>query len=168
MKIIKFCLFFTVLTLLSIINISKVNAQILPQGFRTSIPSVGGIPMTCRNALGGDVILVVNNSLNDIGRSYPEHRVIQMNSLIAARLPNSVLQFWYAHECGHHALPPPLNGDESRVDCWAVRMLRDLGLLPTIAHINLLISSIYGLSGDYLHLFGPQRAALIASCYASL
>lgn len=160
-------LFLLVHLFLSASGAESVHAQGLPHGYRTLYPIVGGVTVSCNNAQGIPVMLEVNNVLNDIGHSFPESALIQMNAVVADTLPNPVVQFWYAHECGHHALPAPYNYNESLVDCWAVKMLKRLGLLPTMAHVSTLTDALSRLPGNYLYLFGPQRAALVASCYFS-
>jgi hypothetical protein len=75
----------------------------------------------------------------------------------------------YYHECAHHRLGHssgyrPQNR-ENAADCFAIRYMTRQGMLND-ARMRIIMDDVrrYG-SSDNVHLPGPQRARLLASCY---
>ncbi|WP_306114196.1 MULTISPECIES: hypothetical protein [unclassified Roseovarius] len=77
-------------------------------------------------------------------------------------------QFWYFHECGHHALGHSFGNNplvrEKEADCWAIRTMQSMGLLNQ-RRMEIIQSDISQLAGDgWIYLPGPQRAISFNYC----
>jgi hypothetical protein len=124
----------------------------------------------CRDANGERVLAVNTTRLNNVGmagriRGRP---VILFNPVIMRRFQPATRTFWFYHECAHHALGHSLGhrpaSRERDADCWAIRQMRQRGLL-TSARLRTIEQDLYPLAGDgYLYLPGPQRAAYVGYC----
>lgn len=158
--------FFVTLTICLFISFPVYASS--PHGSWSFNPNVGGALMSCNDNTGKPVVLIVNNGINDVGQAFPGTQVIHMNGNVLDQLPYSVVQFWYAHECAHHALYYPSNQSESASDCWAVKALRGFGLINNQYQLQQLVNTMLPLAGDMSHLPGPQRAQLIKQCWNTL
>lgn len=110
---------------------------------------------------------IPNPMLPDVGVAHTlvnGQPVIQMNPAVLMKLPPVVQQFWFAHECAHHALAPFMNS-EVNADCWAIRALRHTGVVQGPADVQVLLASIAQLPGSMQgHLPGPARAQNLFYC----
>ncbi|MEQ9210020.1 MAG: hypothetical protein RLN96_09310, partial [Pseudomonadales bacterium] len=89
--------------------------------------AIGGTPMYCRSSFGQQVAIFIDPQVNqNIGRAmnngYP---VIILGPGFFNWVPPLVGQFWFLHECAHHVV----GGNEAASDCFAIRNLRNLGLV---------------------------------------
>lgn len=129
--------------------------------------TVRGVPMYCRSHFGEPVAVYLNYQLPDVGmanRLINGTPIIMINPNVTNQYSDLVTQWWFAHECGHHALPPALNS-EVNADCFAVRELRRLGLLYTPEQLIAFAYELGNLPGSQMgHLPGPMRAQHIARC----
>ncbi len=81
-----------------------------------------------------------------------------------------VHQFWYMHECAHHALGhtatwSPLN--ETEADCWAIRSLRDQGFL-NVGNMQFVVMALRSSQASpFGHLPGPMRVSAAIACFMS-
>lgn len=77
-------------------------------------------------------------------------------------------RFFYAHECGHHALGHPLQGivlgQEQQADCWGIVTLFKAHAISDddVAVIQGDMATIG--PGDWTHLPGPVRAINLVAC----
>ncbi len=125
-------------------------------------------PLPCTSFTGIPVPYFANPYLNNVGVAHQllnGQPVIQINPNVVASLPEFVRQFWYAHECAHHALPPHVNS-EVNADCYAIKAIRNLGLISGPSDVGSLLHSISGLPGNLAtgHLPGPARADNLYHC----
>lgn len=135
----------------------------------TASLSVSAEPLPCTSFNGIPVPYIANPGLNNVGvahRMYNGQPVIQINPNIVAPLPEYVRQFWYAHECAHHALHPSQNS-EVTADCWAIKAIRNIGIINHPSQIDVLLNYISGLAGSIQtgHLPGPARAQNLYGCF---
>jgi len=89
--------------------------------------------MYCQSYFGEPVAVYLNRRLQDVGMATRQMYgvpAIVINPNVTRQYSDLVTQWWFAHECAHHALPPHLNS-EPNADCFAVRELRRVGLLYT-------------------------------------
>lgn len=129
-------------------------------------PIIGGIQVNCTSNMGQQVVFVPNWNLPDVGRATPGIPPrIELNPNVLAQLTPKMQLFWYGHECAHHVLGPANN--EINADCWAIKTLRNTGLLAPfeVPHLQAQIANTPG--SLWGHLPGPQRAVLFAQCYNS-
>ncbi len=125
---------------------------------------------SCRDAAGTRVVAVNTTRLNNVGMAgrVNGRPVILFNPNILRRFRPITRTFWFYHECAHHALGHSLGhrpmSRERDADCWAVRQMRQRGLL-TAAGLRTIQRDLYPLNGDgHLYLPGPQRAAYVRAC----
>ena len=74
--------------------------------------NVRGVHINCTSHFGEPVAIFLNYQLNSVGiatRQYNGAPVIVLNPNVTNQFSNLVTQWWFAHECAHHALPPQLN-----------------------------------------------------------
>ena len=106
-------------------------------------------------------------SLNNVGIAtrLQGRPVIVVNPNVLGRFSPLVQQWWFAHECGHHALHPSQNS-EVAADCFASRALRDLGFIRSPADLQQVMFELSGLPGNVFsgHLPGPDRARVVMNC----
>ena len=136
--------------------------------FIPNTPTFAQAPSTCRSFQGVIVPYIPDPSLNNVGIATQDNmgrRIIVMNPNILNQFPSLARQFWYAHECAHHALNPPRN-NEMNADCFAVQNLRFLGMMVNPFHVDQLLQSISSLPGNAGtgHLPGPARRNLLITC----
>lgn len=128
---------------------------------------IGGIPLTCTNWQGVPVQIIPSPYLDNVGVAHADafgRPVIQLNPNVMNQFSILVQTWWFAHECGHHALPPYQNS-ESNADCWGIRVMRNQGLIQWQAQLNAFAYELANLPGSAAgHLPGPARAANIANC----
>jgi len=114
-------------------------------------PTIGGIPLSC---FGATTIVM---PIDDIAKAIPG-KIILSPALFS--YPPVIQVFVFAHECGHQVV----GSNESAADCWAIRTMRDQGLLPpqyTSAIAQMFSSS----PGDWTHAPGQIRVQQMAQCY---
>lgn len=151
------------LTLLSF----HIAASAQPSGPVYSI-NVRGIQMNCTSYASEPVELYFDQSLANVGiatRRYGGRPIIVFNPNVTRQFSDLVTQWWFAHECAHHALPPNLN-NESNADCFAIRQMRQYGFLRNPNQLATFYYELGNLPGSAAsgHLPGPQRAQNIANC----
>jgi len=124
----------------------------------------------CRDINGYAVASVSNASIQDIAMATIANGnpVILYNPYVLANTRSQTRLFFYAHECGHHALGHTLKGlrlgQEQEADCWAINKLVELKLVSD-QDISLIQADIARFGrGDWTHLPGPQRAISLRGC----
>ncbi len=124
----------------------------------------------CLSFQGIPVTYVADTTLETAGSAYLKdgQPFIAINPNIVNALPAHVQQFWYAHECAHHALHPTQNS-EVNADCYAIKRIRNLGIITNFRQIDNLLHHISTLSGSIQtgHLPGPERAQHLYSCFVT-
>ena len=129
--------------------------------------NVRGLPMHCTSYYGEPVLIVSNPQLNNVGvahRIINGQPVIQLNPNVTQQYSALVAQWWFLHECAHHALPPQMNS-ETNADCFSIRQLRDLGLLVHPAQMQEFWFQLRNLPGSSSgHLPGPMRVENMRRC----
>jgi hypothetical protein len=127
--------------------------------------------MTCNDIRGIRVRSIPDETINDIAianLAQDGSPVIyyRPSGLISASPPTQL--FFYAHECGHHALGHniglsfPLTR-EQEADCFAIRTLVKMNLVSD-DDINAIQNDINHFKGDWTHLPGPERAINLRAC----
>lgn len=160
----KLCLLF----LLSISTSPIIWAEIAP-GHETTNPIIRGVSVSCGSFDGHAVTFAGNRLVQPHGAGVLAARIegkpyIVANPIVTKQLPDLIVHFLFAHECAHHALSPNLNS-EPNADCYAIKKLRDLGLVHDRRQLDELLQLISRLPGsEQGHLFGPNRAAHIYAC----
>ncbi|MBA15492.1 MAG: hypothetical protein CMN73_03955 [Sphingomonas sp.] len=131
--------------------------------------SVRGVPMNCRAYGNGQYVAIFSDpALDDVGIAsrYVGQPYIVLNPDVMARYSDLVAVFWFAHECAHHALGPM--NSESNADCFAIRRMRDLGIIRRREQLLAFSQELRNLPGTAMgHLPGPLRAQHIAACALS-
>lgn len=124
----------------------------------------------CSDINGVPVASVSNNGIRDIAQAsiLNGRPVIYYNPSVLVWVRPQTRLFFYAHECGHHALGHVLSGlrlgQEQEADCWGVVKLRKLHRL-TDQDISVVQSDIARFGrGDWTHLPGPIRAIKLREC----
>lgn len=128
---------------------------------------VGGLPMSCKANSGVQVAIYVDYSLDNIGvaRTAPNGApIIVLNPNVISRYSPIVKQWWFAHECAHHALGPWNN--ETNADCFGAKELVKFGILNNNSQLQSFVNELASLPGSLQsgHLPGYERAMRIASC----
>jgi hypothetical protein len=124
----------------------------------------------CTDINGIPVASVSNTRIQDIAMAtiYNGRPVIFYNPNVVASVRSQTRLFFYAHECGHHALGHALSGlrlgQEQEADCWGIQKLKELNLVSEI-DLSMIQNDLatYG-RGDWTHLPGPQRAINLRAC----
>lgn len=123
--------------------------------------------MNCTSFFGEPVAVFLDYQLDNVGvahRQFDGTPAIVINPNVTNRYSDLVTQWWFAHECAHHALPPVAN-NESNADCFGIRELRRIGLLFHPSQLHAFVQELYDLSGSPMgHLPGPIRSQNIAAC----
>ncbi len=140
---------------------SLAQAQQGPLGY----VDIGGVPMHCTTSSGQRAAIFIDPSVDhNIGRAmnngYP---IIVLGPGFFNRVPPLVGKFWFLHECAHHVV----GGNEAAADCFAIRNLRDLGLIRHPRQVDELLYQISQMPGSFRHLPGPPRAQNIYFCLNS-
>ena len=127
-------------------------------------PVIAGIPVHCTSFNGQPVAFVSDPRLPDVGRAQPGlPPTIELNPYVLAQLTPKMQLFWYGHECAHHVLGR--TNSESNADCWAIKTMRNQGLLSAF-EVPQLQAQIAGTRGSmWGHLPGPARAGLLGACF---
>lgn len=133
--------------------------------------NVRGLQMNCTSNAGEAVAIAIDPTLNNVGianRMMNGLPIIVFNPNVVGRFSNIVAQWWFAHECAHHALPGYLNS-ETNADCFAVRQLRDFGILRNAYQLQRLAMELSTLPGSPAtgHLPGPLRSRRVVDCSMS-
>ena len=120
---------------------------------------INGVPVA-------SVPAAVNNVA--VATIYNGHPVIFYNPQVLSWFHPITREFWYFHECGHHALGHAFGNNplsrEKKADCWAIQSMRSLGRLDQ-HRMNLIQQDISQLPGDgWVYLPGPQRAISFEFC----
>lgn len=126
-------------------------------------------PLPCTSFSGIQVPYIANPNLNNVGVAHTMHNgqpIIQINPNVVGPLPEYVRQFWYAHECAHHALHPAQNS-EIAADCYSIKAIRNIGIINNPQQIGALLNYISTLPGSMQtgHLPGPARAQNLYACF---
>jgi len=125
----------------------------------------------CTDIRGIPVLSIRSYGLNDIAVASVDAGgapIIRYNPQVVSSVRPQTRLFFYAHECGHHALGHTLSGvrlgQEQEADCWSIRTLVQKELL-TSSDITLIQGDLAVMSkGDWTHLTGPQRAINLRAC----
>jgi hypothetical protein len=129
--------------------------------------NVRGLPMNCTSYFGEPVAIFLNGQLDNVGIAtilYNGAPAIVINPNVTNSFSNVVAQWWFAHECAHHALPPNLN-NESNADCFAIKQLVQFGIINMPQQLNAFKQELATLPGSPMgHLPGPVRANHIVQC----
>jgi hypothetical protein len=132
--------------------------------------NVRGLMMSCTSYYGEPVMIIVNDTLPDLGvahRNYDDAPAIELNPRATRLFSAIVAQWWFLHECAHHALSPSAN-NETSADCFAIRQLRDYGLLQSPVQLREFQQQLSGLEGTRMgHLPGPLRVQNLIDCVYS-
>ncbi|WP_395668974.1 hypothetical protein [Rhodoferax sp.] len=128
-------------------------------------------PLPCTSFSGIPVPYISDPTLNNVGVAHTMQNgqpIIVMNPNVVGPLPDYVRQFWYAHECAHHALHPMQNS-EVNADCYAIKAIRNIGIISNQQQISTLLNHISTLPGNIMtgHLPGPARAQNLYVCFAT-
>ncbi|AKE51136.1 hypothetical protein [Kangiella geojedonensis] len=128
-------------------------------------------PLPCKAFNGQPVPYYANPNLSNVGVAHMTRngqRIIQINPNVVGPLPEYVRQFWYAHECAHHALHPAQNS-EVAADCYAIKNLRNIGVIRFRNQVSGLLNYISTLPGSVQtgHLPGPARANNLYACFSA-
>jgi hypothetical protein len=147
-------------------SVGPTHAQWTGPSYNPFNPVIAGIPVYCTSYSGQPVAFVPNFYLSDVGRAQPGvPPTIELNPNVLAQLSPRMQLFWYGHECAHHVLGP--QNSESNADCWSIRTMRDQGLLAPHELTELQAQILSSPGSIWGHLPGPQRAQLLAQCYAN-
>lgn len=114
-------------------------------------PVIGGVPVSC---FGATTIVA---PVNDIAKALPGQIILNP---VLFNYPPVIQVFVYAHECAHQVV----GGNEQAADCWAVRVMRNQGLLPP-QYTSAIARMFANSPGDWTHAPGPQRVQQMAYCY---
>lgn len=125
----------------------------------------------CADVNGIPVGSVASAAINDIAMATIAggRPVIVYNPYVLATTPQKVRLFFYAHECGHHALGQVVGRrlgiyEEQAADCWGIRTLVRDGIFDDddVTEVQRAIATFA--RGDWAHLPGPQRAINLRAC----
>lgn len=126
----------------------------------------------CTDFRGLPVASVLDYSVNDVAVASlaPSGApIIKYNPNALSIYHPKTKMFWYAHECGHHALGHTFGTAhplvrEQQADCWAIRTLRQRSFFSD-NDVNIVQSELSRIPfGDWTHLPGPQRAINLSAC----
>lgn len=131
--------------------------------------------LTCRDIRGAVVADFPDYTINDVAIASlaPDGApIIRYNPNVLSRMSPQTREFFYAHECGHHALghnfgtTHPL-AREQAADCFAINKLYELRIFSG-NDIRAVQDDIarFGVA-DWTHLPGPQRAINLRQCLSS-
>ena len=154
----------TLLALIVTVLSSTASAQVVGPMYEVD---VRGVPMSCTSYRGEAVAIYLDRRLQNVGVASHDvagEPIIVINPDVTRRFSSLVTQWWFAHECAHHALPASEN-TEPNADCFGVRELRRVGLLYDPRQLRAFAVELAGLPGSPSgHLPGPLRARQIAEC----
>ena len=128
---------------------------------------IGGAAMSCLNWRGEPVRVLSNPSISTLGRAYSTSNgkaVIELNPFAMESFSPNVQQWWFAHECAHHELPPQLNS-EKRADCMAAKRVKHMPGGAEAIRAGAFQREFKSLHSSAMgHLSGPERARLVMKC----
>lgn len=126
----------------------------------------------CTDFRGIPVASILSYGINDVAVASLAPNgapVVQYNPAVLSFFRPQTRLFWYAHECGHHALGHAFGtahpmAREQQADCWGISALvREGGF--DIDDVRIVQQDLSRLpSGDWTHLPGPQRAINLQAC----
>ena len=133
--------------------------------------NIWGYPLSCVAWNGRPVLIEINPYIPNVGLASPRvdgQPLIQLNPNVMLTFSPMVAQWWFAHECGHLALPPGGNG-ESAADCYGVQRMVQLGMISDVRQLEAFSFELQFLRGSPVtgHLPGPIRAQNIKACALS-
>ena len=148
------------------------SAPAMAQGDRYWQVRIAGQVMHCTSWDGARAVVEYSHRLNDVGhasRLANGQPLIQINPGVMAWFSPIVAQWWFAHECAHHALPPGQDS-EAAADCYATRQMVASGVIRDQRPLNTIARELSYLPGNPLtgHLPGPARAQHISACGAGM
>jgi hypothetical protein len=125
----------------------------------------------CTDFNGTPVPSVANSSLNDVASASMTQfgPLIQYNPYVVASMAMQTRGFFYAHECGHHALGHTIGSThplamEQAADCFAIRYLVKNGKFDSNDVEIVQAELAYRGKSDWMHLPGPLRAINLKKC----
>lgn len=133
-------------------------------------PVIAGRTMSCEDFRGLTVRTLKMTELGDVGgaRIMGRMPVILLDPERLLKLPVTLQQFFYSHECAHHVLGHSFAQtvwSEREADCWAIKDGRDRGHFTrddVVAWAPFFAHSRGSAAG---HLPGPERANRLLACY---
>lgn len=152
-------------SILPILSAQNVSAQMFEV-------FVAGIPVNCTSHYGEPVAIFSDDSVyQNIGiasRIQGGRPIMVLSPTFMNQIPPQAAVFWFAHECAHHALPIGIGTQnrqaELNADCFAIRNMRNWGLIRNRRDFEAVISTVVGMAGTSMHLPGPSRARLLWDC----
>jgi hypothetical protein len=129
----------------------------------TFSPPLLEVPIECRTVEGNPVRFIQDVELTDVGVAVAGSSRIVVNPVLLSRLPPWMQFFWFGHVCAHAALGP--TQDEEQVDCRAVQLLKNEGLLSREEVLTLQESFESELPVPWSHKPGPLRRQALLACY---
>jgi len=125
----------------------------------------------CRDFRGILVASVLQPNLGDVAMAtYAPNGwpVILYDPAVLSWMAPQTRLFFYAHECGHHALAHSIRNvpfaAEQEADCFGIRELMRNGRLRR-SDLPVIQADIVRFGrGDWTHLPGPQRAINLTQC----
>lgn len=94
--------------------------------------------------------------------------IIILNPSAMNQLNPYAAVFVFFHECAHVALPMGVGlaspYQETNADCYAIRAMRDRGMIPTLQEFQAAVSAIANSTGSMMHPPGYQRVQNMANC----
>lgn len=128
---------------------------------------LGGLPINCKNNNQVPVGIYLDSSLNNVGVATTDSSgapIIVLNPNVVAMFSSIVQQWWFAHECAHHALGT--YNSEPNADCFGAQQLVYFGILNNRAQLRAFANELSRLPGSLIsgHLPGPERALRVANC----
>ena len=118
---------------------------------------IGGFRKIC-----GKRPTVLDPDFDSWGGSYPGF--IIMNPVANRNLSSTVVNFIYAHECGHQFR----GADENTADAFAIRRGVRRGWLRNRAGMNQICGFISRIPADSMHPAGPLRCNMMRKYYQKL
>ena len=153
------------------ICITPFSASLAMTGKSEYQVAVGGTSMSCLSSAGQPVRVRANPTLETFGRAFTDPNgkpVIELNLAAVSTFSPKLQQWWFAHECAHHQLPPQLNS-EKRADCIAIKRVRNESGRLSAEDAAAFKSQLGGLAASSEgHLAGPERAAHVLKCAGAL
>ena len=118
--------------------IALPSAPAMAQGDRYWQVRIAGQVMHCTSWDGMRAVIQYSRRLNDVGhasRLANGQPLVQINPGVVAWVSPVVGQWWFAHECAHHALPPRQNSEEA-ADCFATRQMVASGVTTLVSGLG--------------------------------
>lgn len=127
---------------------------------------------TCKDIRGVPVVAIDDSRIRDVAVARLEPvgtPVIRYNPAILSWYQPLTREFWFAHECGHHALGhafgTALGAEaEEAADCYAINELNRVGGLKS-GGLGIIQADVSKTGpGNSVYPPGPVRAARLATC----